>query len=144
MTEAFRHDDPYRVLGLARGAAPAEITRAYRMRARIWHPDVRQGDPEAAARFRALSDAYETLTDPARRADYERECAREQEREQEEVRRHSPAAPVWPSPPAMWEGWVRHVRARPATTTMPADDPPLRAGPVWIEPDPPGDEGRAW
>lgn len=127
MTDAFRHDDPYGVLGLARGASPAEITRAYRLRARSCHPDVRPGDPEAATRFRALSDAYETLTDPARRAEYERE--------QEPEPRHSPAPPVRPSPFATPSGWIRHV---------PLGDPPLRAGPVWIEPDPPDDEGRAW
>lgn len=124
MTDAFRHDDPYRVLGLVRGASPAEITRAYRLRARTWHPDVRPGDPDAAAQFRALSDAYATLTDPARRAEFERA---EHERAEHERPRF---------------GRVARQRA-PAPTTALGGDPPLWAGPVWIEPDP-LDQGPEW
>lgn len=133
MTDAFRHDDPYQVLGLTHGASPAEITRAYRLRARTWHPDVRPGDPDAAAQFRALSDAYATLTDPARRAEYER--AEYERAEYERARFERPRF----EPPRF--GSVTHQRA-PAPTTL-GGDPPLWAGPVWIEPDP-LDQGPAW
>lgn len=57
--------DPYRVLGLTRGATPDQIRAAYRRLARAVHPDVSKA-PDAAARFAALADAYEQLTDPKR------------------------------------------------------------------------------
>ncbi len=57
--------DPYRVLGLSRGATPEQIRTAYRRLARAVHPDVCKA-PDAAARFAALAEAYEQLTDPAR------------------------------------------------------------------------------
>lgn len=67
------HDDrdPYSVLGLGREASAAEISRAYRRAARETHPDSHGGDP-SAERFKAVSDAYETLGDPNRRAAYDR------------------------------------------------------------------------
>eukprot|EP00913_Durusdinium_trenchii_P025679 g24101.t1 len=46
--------DPWSVLGLSPGASSSEVRRAFRARARLWHPD-RGGDPE---RFQALSQAY--------------------------------------------------------------------------------------
>jgi DnaJ-class molecular chaperone len=58
------------VLGVARQASGAEIARAYRRAARASHPD---GDAAGSAeRFQAVSDAYEVLRDPARRAVYDR------------------------------------------------------------------------
>jgi DnaJ-class molecular chaperone len=61
--------DPYLVLGVARQAPTAEIVRAYRQAARASHPDSGVGSAE---RFRAVSDAYEVLRDPRRRAVYDR------------------------------------------------------------------------
>jgi molecular chaperone DnaJ len=63
--------DLYVVLGVPRGASPSEIKRAYRRLARRYHPDINPGDREAAARFRQILDAYETLTDPDRRRRYD-------------------------------------------------------------------------
>src|SRR2546423_5529093 len=63
--------DYYATLGLAPTASPAEIRRAYRERARRLHPDVNRA-PDAAARFAALTEAYETLSDPAHRHAYDR------------------------------------------------------------------------
>jgi curved DNA-binding protein CbpA len=60
------------VLGVAPGASQETIVHAYRQQARASHPDARPGDPGAAARFRILSSAYEVLSDPVRRADYDR------------------------------------------------------------------------
>lgn len=65
------HMDLYVVLGLTRGASEAEIKRAYRRLARRYHPDINPGDREAAARFREILDAYETLIDPDRRRHYD-------------------------------------------------------------------------
>jgi hypothetical protein len=62
----------YDVLGVAAGASPRAIIHAYRQAARSWHPDARPEDPEATSRFRVLTGAYEVLSDPVRRADYDR------------------------------------------------------------------------
>jgi molecular chaperone DnaJ len=64
--------DPYGVLGLRRQASPDEIARAYRRAARATHPDT-GGEGGGAERFRAVSDAYEVLRDPGRRAGYDRQ-----------------------------------------------------------------------
>ncbi len=61
-------DDLYQRLGLARGASADEIKRAYRRLAREHHPDA-GGDEEA---FKRLTHAYEVLSDPQRRARYDR------------------------------------------------------------------------
>jgi molecular chaperone DnaJ len=63
--------DFYFVLGVNRGAAAGEIKRAYKRLARRLHPDINPGDREAAARFRQILDAYETLMDPDRRRRYD-------------------------------------------------------------------------
>ena len=63
--------DLYIVLGVQRGATPADIKRAYRRLARRYHPDINPGDRESAARFRQILEAYETLIDPDRRRRYD-------------------------------------------------------------------------
>jgi molecular chaperone DnaJ len=70
--------DLYQLLGVARGASREEIAQAWRRRARAEHPDSRPRDTAAADRFRALAEAYQVLSDPARRAAYDRALAREQ------------------------------------------------------------------
>jgi molecular chaperone DnaJ len=62
--------DLYEVLGVERGASDAEIKRAFRKLAQRWHPDVNQ-DPDAAARFKEVSEAYQILSDPERRQRYD-------------------------------------------------------------------------
>ena len=64
--------DLYAVLGVRRGATPAELRRAYQKRARQIHPDLNPGDPAAAERFRVVSEAFSVLADPHRRAEYDR------------------------------------------------------------------------
>ena len=63
--------DFYIVLGVERAAAEGDIKRAYRRLARRLHPDINPNDREAAARFRQVLDAYETLMDPDRRRQYD-------------------------------------------------------------------------
>jgi molecular chaperone DnaJ len=63
--------DFYFVLGVDRGAPAGEIKRAYKRLARRLHPDINPGDGEAAARFRQILSAYETLMDPDRRRRYD-------------------------------------------------------------------------
>jgi molecular chaperone DnaJ len=63
--------DLYALLGLAPGASPAEIKRAYRRLSRRYHPDINPGDRAAASLYRKISEAYETLVDPDRRRSYD-------------------------------------------------------------------------
>ena len=63
--------DFYDLLGVSRGATAEELKRAYRRRARDLHPDANHDDPEAEARFKELSRAYETLKDPRLRQRYD-------------------------------------------------------------------------
>ena len=64
--------DPYDVIGVARGADDREIKKAFRVLARELHPDVNRHDPEAEEKFKEAAEAYEILSDPDRRATYDR------------------------------------------------------------------------
>lgn len=64
--------DPYQVLGVARTAPADEIKQAYRKLARVLHPDVNPKDAKAEERFKEVTAAYDFLSDPTRRAQYDR------------------------------------------------------------------------
>jgi len=61
----------YRVLGVSKTATPEEIKSAYRRLAKIYHPD-RGADPDTEKKFKEIQKAYEVLSDPAKRAQYDR------------------------------------------------------------------------
>jgi molecular chaperone DnaJ len=63
--------DYYQILGVPRTATQEDIKRAFRQLAREYHPDVNQ-DPRADERFKEINEAYQVLSDPARRAQYDR------------------------------------------------------------------------
>jgi len=63
---------PYEVLGVKRDASQDEIRKAYRKLAKEFHPDLNPGKPAAEARFKAVTAANDILSDPEKRARYDR------------------------------------------------------------------------
>ncbi len=72
MSRASLPRDPYEVLGLAREASEQEVKKSFRRLARELHPDVNAHDPQAEEKFKEAAEAYEILSDPQRRATYDR------------------------------------------------------------------------
>jgi DnaJ-class molecular chaperone len=65
-------DDPYRVLGVERDATPEAIRAAYRALAKKHHPDLNPGNKKAEEQFKKVSAANELLSDPEKRARFDR------------------------------------------------------------------------
>jgi len=63
--------DYYEVLGVERDASPDQIKKAYRRAAHKYHPDRNRDDPESEARFKEAAEAFEVLSDPAKRQRYD-------------------------------------------------------------------------
>jgi molecular chaperone DnaJ len=63
--------DPYEVLGVGRAADETEIKKAFRRLARELHPDTNSADPQAEEKFKEAAEAYEILSDPDRRRQYD-------------------------------------------------------------------------
>lgn len=63
--------DYYKILGLSEKASSGEIKKVYRKLAKRYHPDTHPGDKTAEERFKEISEAYEVLNDPKKRAQYD-------------------------------------------------------------------------
>jgi DnaJ domain len=121
--------DLYQLLGVPPEASREEIAHAWRRRARAEHPDSRPGDAAAPGRFRALAEAWQVLSDPARRAAYDRMLARERALPDDQHAARVPA-PRTRVPVRRVAGPGRPARVTPLARPP---EPPLRAGPVWVE-----------
>lgn len=62
-------DDPYKVLGLERGASDEEVKKAYRRLAKKYHPDANPGDEAAARKMQEINAAYEQIKNPQSNAE---------------------------------------------------------------------------
>ena len=64
-------EDFYEILGIDKSASSAEIKKAYRKKAIEYHPDKNPGDKNAEANFKKAAQAYEILSDPNKRKQYD-------------------------------------------------------------------------
>lgn len=74
--------DYYATLGIPKTATDKEVRSAYRARARQYHPDLNPNDPAAEDSFKRVAEAYDVLSDPAKRRSYDELGARWPEYEQ--------------------------------------------------------------
>jgi len=88
---------PYEVLGVKPDASPDELRKAYRKLAKALHPDLNPGKPEAEARFKTVTAAYDLLSDADKRARFDRGEIDESgaERPQHSYRPHAEGAHGW-------------------------------------------------
>ncbi|MDY3048663.1 MAG: DnaJ domain-containing protein [Rothia sp. (in: high G+C Gram-positive bacteria)] len=70
-SENWLHQDFYKVLGVAEDSSEAEIKKAYRKLARKYHPDQNPGDEAAEKKFKEVSEAYDVLSDPKQKEEYD-------------------------------------------------------------------------
>jgi curved DNA-binding protein len=63
--------DYYKILGVSKDIPQADVRKAYLKRAKQFHPDLHPDDPKAKAKFQALNEAYEVISDPEKRKKYD-------------------------------------------------------------------------
>ena len=67
----MEYKDYYEILGVDKSSSEAEIKSAYRKLAKKYHPDLNQGDKEAEQKFKDINEAYEVLSDPEKKKQYD-------------------------------------------------------------------------
>ena len=63
--------DYYKILGVDKNIPQKDVRAAYRKRTKLFHPDLHPNDPKAKAKFQALNEAYDVISDPEKRAKYD-------------------------------------------------------------------------
>jgi curved DNA-binding protein CbpA len=122
--------DPYAVLGIPREASDQQVQRAYRRLAKRYHPDLHP-DAQTSQQMRRINQAWETLSSPGSRAQYDAESALSRSASFEHwsapTRRSAPASP---QPPTWNTAWASPSTARtyPRPAARAYDD----AGPGWL------------
>jgi curved DNA-binding protein CbpA len=122
----------YRRLDVASEASAEQIGRAYRRLAHSLHPDAHPEAPDAAVRFREITEAYEILSNPARRARYDRD---RQPSTPADVRPRRPAAnprTTTPVTPRRTPGRPAHQPTVIGLGPFETGSAPLIAGPVHV------------
>jgi len=119
--------DPYAVLGVARDATPLQVARAHRRLAKRHHPDLHEGAVDAAERMRSINEAWAILTDPVRRAEYDRSHPSSGTTSSGHWgASRSPIQPAAPSSTRTWASWratAAETRAAPRTVRQPGEVP---------------------
>ncbi len=108
----MEYKDYYKTLGVARSADEKEIKKAFRKLAQQYHPDKNPGDKAAEARFKEINEAYTVLSDPDKRAKYDKFGAQWEQYERAGGR---PEDFNWGG----MGGWVAWVVSRAAATRAP-------------------------
>ena len=131
--------DPYATLGVARDASPLQVARAHRRLAKTHHPDLHEGAQGSAERMRRINEAWVILSNPLRRAEYDRAFpAAGTPAGGHWGASRLPIRPVAPSSTRTWASWratAADTRAAPRTVRQPGEVPiprtrrPPRAAP---------------
>ena len=141
--------DPYATLGVARDATALQVARAHRQLAKEHHPDLHEGAEAAAERMRRINEAWAILSNPVRRADYDRNHPLAGVH----VSGHwaasrSPIQPMAPSSTRTWATWratAAQTRAAPRTARQPGEVVvPRTRRPPRPEPVPQGFRDSGW
>lgn len=122
--------DPYAVLGIPRDASDQQVQRAYRRLAKRYHPDLHP-DTQTSQQMRRINQAWETLSSPGSRAQYDAESARSRSASfghwSATARRSASTSPH----PQTWNtAWASPSTAR--THPRPAAGPYDDDGPSWL------------
>ena len=118
--------DPYAILGVPRGATPLQVARAHRRLAKRHHPDI-HGEADALTRMQRINAAWQILSNPVRRADYDRDhpdAGTLASGHWAATRRSMHAAP--PTSTRTWASWratAEETRSAPRTVRQPGEIP---------------------